>query len=157
MATGTRIRQAGRSPQDIVGGALLLAIALVAIIGVQHLPASGRVGFAAGTAPRLFGYGLGALGIIIIVQGFMREGLSLERWSVRGPLCILGSLVFFALTIRTAGLAVTGVIAVLLAAAATADFRWREALVFAVGMTVFCGILFPTVLGQPIPLWPRFQ
>ncbi len=41
-------------------------------------------------------------------------------------------------------------------AAARESYRWKEALLFAVGITTFCAFLFPIALGQPIPLWPTF-
>lgn len=145
-----------RSMQDIVGGVILVLIALVALYLVRDLPATGRVGFASGTAPRLFAYGLLALGAYITVMGFITEGPEIEGFPLRGPLAILGSVLFFAISIRTLGLAVTGVPMVMMAAMATPEGRWKESLIFAICMTAFCGLLFPTILGQPIPLWPRF-
>ncbi len=69
---------------------------------------------------------------------------------------ILASVAFFGLAIRTLGLAVTGVITVLLSGAAIDDFRIKEGLIFAIAITAFCAFLFPFALGQPIPLWPTF-
>ncbi|MCA1951539.1 MAG: tripartite tricarboxylate transporter TctB family protein [Hyphomicrobiales bacterium] len=148
--------QAARSPQDIVGGLALILIALLALYLVNHLPASGRVGFASGTAPRLFAYGLVGLGAMVMITGWMKEGPHIERFSFRGIIAILGSVVLFALMIRTFGLAVSGIPMVLLAGTAARDIRWKEALVFAIALTAFCGFLFPIALGQPIPLWPQF-
>lgn len=149
-------RNAARAMQEIVGGLALVAIAALALYLVRDLPAAGRVGFASGTAPRLFAYGLGALGAIIAVGGFLREGPGLERWTFRGPVFILGAIVVFAILIRTLGLAATGIITLLLASFGGREVRLVEAAIFAVGMTAFCAILFPIALGQPIPLWPRF-
>ncbi len=143
-----------RSPQDILGGLFLILLSLFALYLVKDLPASGRVGFASGTAPRIFAYALMALGAIIMVAGWLKEGPSLEKMSWRGPVTILGSVLFFAFAIRTFGLAVTGVPMVLLATAAAPGYNWKEAILFAVGITIFCGLLFPYALGQPIPLWP---
>lgn len=148
-------RQAGRSPQDIIGGLLLVAIAGLALYMVNHLPAFGRVGFASGTAPRLFAYGLGGLGAFIAIKGFTAEGQALEPWYFRAPVAIIGAIVLFSVLIREVGLAITGVLCVVLAAAATDEVRWKEAIIFAVGMTAFCALLFSVALGQPIPLWPR--
>lgn len=209
--------QSARSLQDIAGGLVLVLIAVIALYLVNHLPAAGRVGFASGTAPRLFAYGLLGLGAFIAITGFLKEGAGIDRvlvgcvigalafagimvavdraadwlaratgmpildrlsafagsltafaaiafangwgrdrFGVRAPLAILGAIVLFAVMIRDFGLAVSGIPMVLLAATATADFRWKEALIFAIGITTFCALLFPKALGQPIPLWPQF-
>lgn len=207
-----------RSMQDIVAGIVLIGIAALALYLVNHLPASGRVGFASGTAPRLFAYGLMALGACIAVSGFFTEGPGIDsslapsvaglvtfflvmwlvdtglervskqtgivlidklsalvgfviagglvayangfpgkdRFGMQGPLAILGSVLFFAFTVRDLGLAVTGVPMILISYFATREGSFKEALIFGVGMTAFCCILFPIVLGQPIPLWPTF-
>ena len=145
-----------RSMQDVVGGLALVLIALVALYLVRDLPATGRVGFASGTAPRLFAYGLLALGAYVAIAGFLKEGPGLDAFPLRGPVAILGSVLFFALSIRTFGLAVTGVPMVMLAATATPEGRWTESFIFAVAITTFCALLFPIALGQPIPLWPTF-
>lgn len=152
-----RQRQAARSPQDLIGGVAMVLIGLLALYLVKELPASSRVGFASGTAPRIFAYCLIGLGIAVTVIGFLNEGPRLERLAIRGPVAILGSVLFFALAIRDLGLAVTGVPMVLMStAAARESYRWKEAVLFAVGITAFCAVLFPIALGQPIPLWPTF-
>lgn len=148
--------QAARSPQDILGGVALVLISALALYLVKELPASGRVGFASGTAPRLFAYGLIALGAVIALQGFLKEGARLEPISPRGLITILGAVLFFALLIRTAGLFLTGIPMVMLASAAAPGYRWKEAILFSIGITIFCALLFPYALGQPIPLWPTF-
>lgn len=145
-----------RSPQDVFGGLFMVAIAALALYLVNHLPASGRVGFASGTAPRLFAYGLLALGAWITVAGFFKEGVGIGSFNWRGLVTILGSVVLFAVGIRYVGLALIGVPMVMLASLADHEFKAEESLYFGIGMTAFCGLLFPTILGQPIPLWPPF-
>lgn len=155
--TGSEHRgRSARSPQDIVGGLALIAIAVLALYLVKELPASSRVGFASGTAPRLFAYALILLGGVVTITGWLNEGPRIDKMQWRGPITILGSVLFFALSIRTLGLAVTGIPMVMLATAAAPGYRWKEAIIFAIGITIFCGLLFPFALGQPIPLWPTF-
>lgn len=155
--SGSRIPgQAARSPQDVIGGLVLVLLAAFALYLVNDLPSSGRVGFASGTAPRLFAYALLALGALIAVLGWLKEGPALEKLSWRGSLAVLGSILFFAVSIRTFGLAVTGIPMVLISTAAAPGYRWKEAILFAIAITVFCALLFPYALGQPIPLWPTF-
>jgi putative tricarboxylic transport membrane protein len=145
-----------KSPQDFIGGVALLAITVVAYFAMTKLGSMRGFSFGAGTVPRLFCLLLGALGVLIIVSSFTNRGPKLERFPWRGPLFIIASVVFFGLSIRTLGLAVTGVITVMLSGAAVDDFRIKEGLLFAVAITAFCAFLFPFALGQPIPLWPTF-
>jgi putative tricarboxylic transport membrane protein len=145
-----------KSPQDFVGGIALLAIAVVAYFSMSSLGSMRRFSFGAGTVPRLFCLLLGGLSILIIVSSFTNRGPKLENIPWRGPVFILASVVFFGFAIRTLGLAITGVITVLLSGVAVDDFKIGEGLIFAVVITAFCAFLFPFALGQPIPLWPTF-
>ena len=145
-----------KSPQDFVGGVALLAISIVAYVAMSNLGVMRGFSFGAGTVPRLFCFLLAGLSVLIIISSFTNRGPRLERVPWRGPVFILASVVFFGLTIRTLGLAVSGVITVLLSGLAVEDFKLGEGIIFAVVMTAFCAFLFPFALGQPIPLWPSF-
>jgi putative tricarboxylic transport membrane protein len=145
-----------KGPQELVGGVALLALTIVAYVALQRLGSMRGFSFGAGTVPRLFCLLLGALSILIIISAFTTRGPKLERVPWRGPIFVIASVLFFAVSIRTLGLAITGVIAVMLSGAAVEDFKFGEGLIFAVVMTAFCAFLFPFALGQPIPLWPTF-
>jgi putative tricarboxylic transport membrane protein len=145
-----------KSPQDFIGGVALLAITVVAYFAMSKLGVMRNFSFGAGTVPRLFCLLLGLLSALIIFGSFTNRGPKLERIPWRGPIFILVAVVFFGLSIRTLGLAITGVITVMLAGAAVDDFKIGEGLIFAVLITAFCAFLFPFALGQPIPLWPTF-
>jgi len=142
--------------QDIAGGIVLMLVAALALYFSRDLPAAGRVGLAAGTAPRLFSWVLMGIGAFIAVSGFLKEGDGFGKVAWRGLFTILGSVLFFALAIRDFGLAITGVPMIMIASFATPDFRWKEAIVFGLAITAFCALIFPYALGQPIPLWPTF-
>jgi putative tricarboxylic transport membrane protein len=145
-----------KSPQDFVGGVALLAISVVAYFAMSKLGVMRGFSFGAGTVPRLFCVLLGFLAAVIIAGSFTDKGPKLERIPWRGPIFILAAVIFFGLTIRLLGLAITGVITVMLAGAAVDDFKIGEGLIFAALITAFCAFLFPFALGQPIPLWPTF-
>lgn len=145
-----------KSPQELIGGIVLLALAVVAYVAMGNLGGMRGFSFGAGTVPRLFCLLLGGLAVLIIISSFTTRGPKLERIPWRGPVFILASVVFFGVAIRTLGLAITGVITVLLSGLAVEDFKLGEGVIFAVAMTAFCAFLFPFALGQPIPLWPTF-
>lgn len=215
MNSSPHTRMTARAPLDIIGGLLLVLLSAFALYYVRELPAAGRVGFSSGTAPRLFAYGLLLLGLIIAVQGFMKQGEAVDgfgrgllfltgglaifgiayalmtaakltgtthglltallaivlvglvlymggfpakdRFGLRATFAILGAVLFFGLTIRYLGLFITGIPMVIAASAAAKGFRPVESVAFAVGITIFCALLFSYTLGQPIPLWPNFR
>jgi hypothetical protein len=62
--------------------------------------------------------------------------------------------VIFGLLIRPLGLAVAGPLLVIVGALASEESRWFEVMLFALGMTLFCVVLFKHLLSLPIPLAP---
>jgi putative tricarboxylic transport membrane protein len=78
----------------------------------------------------------------------------LARWSVRGPVFILGAAIVFALSVRPLGLAVAGPLTVVVGAFASPQTRLVETLIFSAVMTAFCVTLFKFALNLPIPVAP---
>lgn len=138
--------------QDFLGGLVVIAVAGFAYWLARHLPAGAAGGMGPGTLPKGLALLLGALGVALLLNSFKGEGLA--RWSIRGPLFVLGALVVFGLAVRPLGLAVAGPLAIAAAAFASSEVRWRETLIFGVLMTLFCVGLFKFALGLPIPLAP---
>jgi putative tricarboxylic transport membrane protein len=62
--------------------------------------------------------------------------------------------VAFGLTVRPLGLVVAGPVAIVIAAFASDEVRWMEAIVLGAVMTAVCVGLFKFALGLPIPLAP---
>jgi putative tricarboxylic transport membrane protein len=138
--------------QDLLGGLAIIAVAAFAYWQARHLPMAAAGGMGPGTLPKGLALLLGALGVLLVLHSVKSE--SLGRWSVRGPLFVLGALVLFGLAVRPLGLAVAGPLAIAAAAFASSEVRWRETLIFGVLMTAFCVGLFKFALGLPIPLAP---
>jgi hypothetical protein len=82
--------------------------------------------------------------------------VALARGVSRGPLYIVASTLIFAGTIRTLGLVAASFISIVVCSHATHEVRWREAVVWAAALTLFCTLLFPYALNLPFPLWPRY-
>jgi hypothetical protein len=74
----------------------------------------------------------------------------LARAAVRPPRsCSLAA-------IRPLGLVVSAFASFQIAALGTHETRWIEALIVGSCLTLGCALLFPYVLGLPMPLFPRF-
>jgi len=92
------------------------------------------------------------LGLVLSVIGLM----SPQRNLVRGPLFITLSILIFAVAIRPLGLVFASFISIVVSAAATVEIRWRETILWAAGLTIFCALLFVYGLNLPFAFWPRF-
>jgi hypothetical protein len=145
-----------KSPQDYIGGVVLMALALFALWASGDLQGMHGFSFGAGTAPRMFGLLLVALAAGIALTGLLADGEQLAHYSWRGPLFVSLAIVFFALAIRPLGLVVSAFASFQIAALGTHETRWIEALIVGSCLTLGCALLFPYVLGLPMPLFPRF-
>jgi putative tricarboxylic transport membrane protein len=142
------------SRQDFAGGLAIIGVAVLAFWLGRNLPGGSGGGMGPGTLPKGLAVLLGALGALLVANAVFERGTSLERWSIRGPLLILGALVVFGLSVRPLGLVVAGPLAIVVGAFASDEVRWRETMVFGLLMTAFCIGLFKFALGLPIPLAP---
>lgn len=145
-----------RSAQDYVGGIVLIALALFALWASSDLQGMRGFSFGAGTAPRMFGGLLVALGAGIALTGLLSDGAAMAHYSWRGPLFVMASIVFFALAIRPLGVVVSAFVSFLIAAMGTHETRWIETIIVGACLTLGCALLFPYVLGLPMPMLPRF-
>ena len=133
---------------------MIIAVAAFAFGLARHLPAGSAGGMGPGTLPKGLAVLFGLLGLALLLNSFFDKGERLARWSIRGPLFILGALVVFGLAVRPLGLAIAGPLAIAIAALSSDEVRWKETLLFGVLMTLFCVGLFKFALGLPIPLAP---
>ena len=140
--------------QDFVGGLVVIATAVLALWQGSDLPIGQFGSVGPGMLPLGLAGLLGLLGTFLAVDALLERGAPLERWSLRGPIFILGALVAFGLTVRPFGLLAAGPLAIVVSAFASDEVRWGETLLFGALMTVFCIGLFKFALGLPIPLAP---
>ena len=73
-----------RSPRDFWGGLSLVLVAAFAIWASGDLPGMRGFAFGPGTAPRLFAYGLMALGFGVMLVGLLTDGPPMEDFTVSG-------------------------------------------------------------------------
>ena len=141
-----------RSPQNVVAGLALVAVAVFAVWAVGDLSQGTLHSMGPAMMPRWVAIFIGIAGLIFIVIGLIADGEPLERWQVRGPFFICVGMILFALTIRTLGFLIAGPLSMIVAGYATPEVRKVEVAVFAIAMTVACIVLFVYVLDQSIPV-----
>ena len=145
-----------RSAQDYVGGVILMALGLFALWASSDLQGMRGFSFGAGTAPRMFGGLLVGLSAAIALTGLLTDGPGMSHYSWRGPLFVMAAILYFALAIRPLGVVVSAFASFMIAAAGSRETRWVEAAIVGACLTAGCAVLFPYVLGLPMPMFPRF-
>ncbi len=143
-----------RAPQETAAGLFLIVLAALVFWQTDDLAVGTVRALGPGMMPRLLASLCAICGIALVVYSLVKDGAQLERWSIRGPLFILGAAIVFGLAIRPIGLFVAGPAAVILGSMATRDSRFVESVVFGIGMTTFCWLLFKVLLSLPIPVAP---
>jgi len=168
-------RRAVKSPFDLAGGLFLLALAALGLAGGFDLPTGTLSAIGSGLVPRAVSILVGSCGVLLVARSLVFEGDRLESWHLRGPVFVLGAVVLFALVIRGStltfggiagipllatvtipalGLVVAGPLAVIVSSLAAKETRPVEIVVFAVVLTLLCGLLFKELLSLPIPFDP---
>ena len=145
-----------RSPRDFWGGIALMLLALFALWASSDLQGMHGFSFGAGTAPRMFGVLLLALGAAIAVVGLVTDGPALAHYAWRGPLFVSLAILSFAITIRPLGLLVSAFASFIVSALGTPETKWKETIIVGICLTIGCSLLFPYALGLPLQLFPGF-
>jgi putative tricarboxylic transport membrane protein len=143
-----------RSPQDFLGGVVMLLVGAFAVWQGLELPAGTLGGMGPGMLPRALAILLAALGVLLLIDALLQDGSPLERWSLRGLVFVLGAVIMFGLSVRPLGLAAAGPLVIFISALASSETHWLETIAFGIVMTAFSIGLFKLALGLPIPLAP---
>src|SRR5215510_14331030 len=83
-ASAPATRSIIRSPRDFWGGLSLVLVAAFALWASSDLPGMRGFAFGPGTAPRLFAYGLMALGFGVMLTGLLTDGPPMEDFTFSG-------------------------------------------------------------------------
>jgi putative tricarboxylic transport membrane protein len=143
-----------RAPQEFAAGLFLIVISAIALWQTADLPVGTMRQLGPGMLPRVLATAVGLCGIVLLALSFVHNGQKLDRWSLRGPLFVLGAIIIFGLTVRPLGLAVAGPLVIVIGGFASPESRLIESVIFGVVITLFCLLLFKVVLTLPIPVAP---
>jgi hypothetical protein len=143
-----------RHPKDFWSGVLFTALGAFALVyGSKYtLGTAARMG--PGYFPRILGILLLVLGIILALRSLRSQGGPVPRWKWRPTLLVLGSVVLFGYIVQYLGMAISTVILILIASAASHEFRAKEALISGVLLAALAVGVFVIGLGVQLPIWP---
>ena len=145
-----------RHPKDFWSGVLFISVGVGAIVLGSKYTIGSAARMGPGYFPRALGILLIALGAILAVRALRLDGSPIPTWKLRPTLVVLGSVVLFGQIVQTVGLALSTVILIVLASSASHEFRWKEALVVGIGLSVLSVGVFIVGLKLTLPIWPAF-
>lgn len=149
-----------KSQRDFWSGLLFV------IVGVAF--ASGSLihysfGSSARPGPGYFPFGLGVLlallGAAVLFKALTIEsegGQPIGAVAWRPLLIVVGAIVLFGFALPRLGLAITLPLLIIVASFASDEFRWRDAILSSVVLTVGSWAIFVWGLSLVIPVWPTF-
>ena len=143
-----------RHPKDFWSGVLFTALGAFALVyGSKYtLGTAARMG--PGYFPRILGILLVVLGLILALRSLRSQGGPIPAWRWRPTLLVLGSVVLFGYIVQYLGMAISTVVLILVASAASHEFRYKEALISGVLLAALAVGVFVIGLGVQLPIWP---
>ncbi|MDM8225793.1 tripartite tricarboxylate transporter TctB family protein [Parasutterella secunda] len=149
-----------RLARDTVGGLFFAAIGLAFVLGSNHLPMGEAARMASGYFPRLLGYCLIFIGLVISIRGTFSEKKSHEiiyRFALKKVLLIGTALLAFAFLLEPAGLWIALSVLVFISSFASEQRRIREALILTVVVDLLVTAVFVGAIGLEINLLPAWE
>ena len=140
---------------DLAFAAFLVALGALAFALASELSVGRAAAMGPGYVPRGLALIIMVYGVVLGVRATFTGALAFPEMAWRPLLLISASVALFAVLLPIAGLAITSLVVVICAGYAAYDVRLRENVVLALALALFAVLLFVTVLGLPIPIWPR--
>ncbi|MCL1596504.1 tripartite tricarboxylate transporter TctB family protein [Parasutterella secunda] len=149
-----------RLARDTVGGLFFAAIGLAFVLGSNHLPMGEAARMASGYFPRLLGYCLIFIGLVISIRGTFSEKKSHEiiyRFALKKVFLIGIALLAFAFLLEPAGLWIALSVLVFISSFASEQRSIREALILTVVVDLLVTAVFVGAIGLEINLLPAWE
>lgn len=159
-------------PKDFASGMMFIAIGAMFALVAKGLAIGDWVilqGYAMGTparmGPAFFPFWLGMLQIafgvwiaVLALRSAGGEDSAFPTFHWRPILYVLGAVVGFGIILKPLGMLLSGFLLVLAASYGNPEkFYLKSTLVLAVGLVVFCALVFVWGLSLPIPLCPDVE
>jgi len=141
-----------RSAKDFWTGLIYIFFGSSAIFIAREYGMGTGVKMGPAYFPTVLGGLLVCIGAISVIRSFIVSGPPIGAFAFKGMVLITLSVLLFGFAVRGAGLAVALPLLVVISACASARFRWRPTILMAVGITIFCVLVFLKGLGIPLPV-----
>jgi len=141
-----------RNAKDFWTGLIYLFVGSGALIISRDYDMGTAVKMGPAYFPTLLSVLLMVIGIISVLRSFFKSGSPIGVVAWKGLVLIVVSTLLFGMIVRGAGLIIALPLLVIVSASASARFSWKTSLAEAVGITVFCIVIFLKGLGVPLPI-----
>lgn len=143
-----------RHPKDFWSGVIFTAMGAFAVIyGSKYtLGTAARMG--PGYFPRILGILMIVLGLILMLRSFKLQGGKVPAWKWKPTVLVLGAVVLFGAIVKPVGMAISTVVLIILASAASHEFRPKEAAISGVLLAALAVGVFILGLNLQLPIWP---
>lgn len=143
-----------RNTTDLLAGLMFIGFGAAAIVLGRDYPMGSAMRMGPGYFPTVLGGLLVLLGVAILARGFLGRAVARPAFALRPLVLILAAVSLFALSVERLGIIAAVALVVLVSAAASERFRWREVLPLALIMIGLAVGLFTKGLGLPFRLGP---
>jgi putative tricarboxylic transport membrane protein len=139
--------------KDFWSGLMLIAIGGGAVFIARNYQFGSSLRMGPGYFPTVLGTMLILFGVFFVGKGLRSGAEKLEgSWSPRALIILPLAIVLFGLLIDRAGFIPAMLVLIVASAAASAQFKLSEVLLFAVALTTLCVVVFVWLLGLPYEL-----
>jgi hypothetical protein len=143
-----------RHPKDFWSGVLFMALGAFALIAGSKYTIGTAARMGPGYFPRILGMLLVVLGAILVIRSFKLVGGKVPGWKWKPTVLVLASVVVFGLIVKPVGMALSTVILIVMASAASHEFRPKESVIVGVLLAALAVGVFVVGLNLQLPIWP---
>ncbi|GIZ53008.1 tripartite tricarboxylate transporter TctB family protein [Noviherbaspirillum aridicola] len=148
-----------RNPKDFWSGVIFIVFGLAAIfIGRDYsMGSAGRMGPA--YFPTVLGGILAVIGAVAVLRSLVTRAEGTGKFAIKETILVLVGTLLFGFLVRQAGVVVAVIVLIMLGGMANPKFRTGPYLLLAIGVAIFCVLLFVKALGLPMPIigpWLEF-
>jgi hypothetical protein len=157
MPANQRMKHLIKNPRDFWAGVMYAGVgAFFAGIALTY-----KLGTAARMGPGFFPFYLGlilvGIGIAVIFFSLREKGEKVDKFHWGPILWVLGSICLFGVMLKLTGVLAAGVALIVGCSFGSGEFKLKEILWLAIGLSVFCAAVFVGGLKLPIPMCPGFE
>lgn len=141
-----------RNAKDFWTGVIYVAVGATAIFLSRDYGMGTAVKMGPAYFPTILSGLLILIGSISVLRSFLRPGTPISSFALKGLVLVTVATLLFGFVVRGAGLAIALPLLIVISAFASSRFSWKYSLTLAVGVTVFCILIFQVALGVPLPI-----
>ena len=143
-----------RSVKDFSAGVMFVVIGGMFGIGANQYPMGTAVRMGPAYFPSILGWGTVALGLFVLFESFFVDEDPPAPVLWRPVILVLASVMLFGALVNTGGLITATAVQIIVSALGGHEFKWKEAIISALLMSISVWAIFDKALGLPFKLFP---